>query len=77
MDHYLSTGNTAEKMRLSLSYFLSLLLVLLCGNALVSARPQGPCGPPPNGPPPSGPPPSGPPPGGRCAPPQSTTAATG
>ncbi|XP_023169477.1 uncharacterized protein LOC111598453 [Drosophila hydei] len=74
-----STGQTAGEMRLSLTYFLSLLLLLamMCGQALVSARPQGPCGPPPSGTPPSGPRPSGPPPGGRCAPPPSTTAASG
>ncbi|EDW65345.2 submaxillary gland androgen-regulated protein 3B-like [Drosophila novamexicana] len=77
MGQQFSTGNTAGKMRLSLSYFLGLLMVLVCGTALVTARPQGPCGPPPSGPPPSGPPPSGPPPGGRCPPPPSTTASSG
>ncbi|XP_017851340.1 proline-rich protein HaeIII subfamily 1 [Drosophila busckii] len=59
-------------MRFHLSYFISLLLLLLCSNAgHVFAKPQGPpCpGGRPGGPPPSGPPPSGAPP----MPPQSTT----
>ncbi|XP_062139376.1 basic proline-rich protein [Drosophila sulfurigaster albostrigata] len=77
MHRHSSTGNTSVKMRLNLSYFLGLLLVLLCGTAIVSARPQGPCGPPPSGPPPSGTPPPGGPPGGRCGPPPSTTASSG
>ncbi|EDW00391.1 proline, histidine and glycine-rich protein 1 [Drosophila grimshawi] len=65
-------------MRLTISYFLTLLLVLFCSNAYVNAMPQGPCGPPPSGPPPSGPRPSGRPPGGGpCGSPPSTTAATG
>ncbi|KAH8396356.1 hypothetical protein KR222_008941 [Zaprionus bogoriensis] len=73
-----STGNRTTKMRLSLSFLLHLLVLLLGGYALVSARPQGPCGPPPSGPPPSGPPPSGPPPnGGRCGPPPSNSTSSG
>ncbi|XP_017869988.1 PREDICTED: uncharacterized protein LOC108618475 [Drosophila arizonae] len=74
---HFSTGNKAVEMRLSLTHYISLFMLLICGQALVIALPQGPCGPPPSGSPPRGPPPSGPPPDDRCPPPTSTTVASG
>ncbi|TDG40892.1 hypothetical protein AWZ03_012682 [Drosophila navojoa] len=74
---HFSTRNKAVEMRLSLTHLMSLFLLLICGQALVTARPQNPCGPPPSGYPPRGPPPSGPPPDDRCPPPTSTTVASG
>ncbi|XP_020800715.1 basic proline-rich protein [Drosophila serrata] len=58
-------------MHLNLSYFMGLLLVLLC-SVFVSSMPQAPCGPPPSGTPPPGTRPPGPPPGGMNCPPPTT-----